>query len=312
MEIIRSLKDFKPLKSSVLTIGSYDGIHRGHQKILSTLVDHSNFRKIPSVLVTFDPHPRHILDLKSKKLSLIMSINQKLEIINSLGVSLVYIINFTIEFSKITANEFLVNTIIKYFNPEFIIIGYNHHFGNKRAGSATFLEEFCKKQSIGLEVIKPILDDKKDISSSRIRQLIKEGFIRKVNFELGAVFSFNVKVVHGSGRGKNLNFPTANVIPVDKNQILPKNGVYFVKGRFIGLNPYGMCNFGMRPTFEENNLVMEIHFFHDKIDSLYGKEIRVEFLERIRDEKKFPTSEELVKQLHKDKQKCLELRGKYE
>jgi len=178
-----------------------------------------------------------------------------------------------------------------------MIVGYDHHFGYKREGSPEFLEDYCSKKAIGLEVIQKVSDEGHVISSTHIRQLIQDGFVRRANFELGSIFGFMAKVVHGAGRGKDLDFPTANVIPVEKNQLMPHPGVYFTRGR---------------PTFNEKDLVMEIHFFHDKAVDLYGKEIRVEFLERIRDEKKFPSPEDLKSQLIKDKQKCLELQGKYE
>ena len=312
MEIIRELKSFIPLKSSVLTIGSYDGIHRGHHDIISAVVNHANARNVQSVLVTFDPHPRHILDPGSDKLSLIMSLDQKLDIIHSLGISLVYIINFTKTFSLTTAKDFLEIGIMPYFKPEYLIVGYNHHFGKAREGSPKFLRRFCKIKNIGLEIIKPVSDDGHHISSTRIRQLINDGFVRRANFELGAVFGFKAKVVKGAGRGKDLNFPTANVVPLEKNQLMPKPGVYFIRGRIIGLQAFGMCNFGVRPTFNEHELTMEIHFFHNELDSLYGKEITVEFLERIRDEKKFPSTDKLIKQLEIDKQRCLDIQGKYE
>ena len=312
MEIIRNLREHNPLSASVLTIGSYDGIHRGHHDILSAVVNHAHARKVPSVLVTFDPHPRHILDPNADKLSLIMSLDQKMDIVHSIGIEIVYIINFTKAFSKTTAKEFLEKAIIPFFNPEYIIVGYDHHFGNNREGSPKFLEKFCFNKNIGLEVVQPVSDDGHHISSTRIRELIKDGFVRRANFELGAVFGFEAIVVKGAGRGKELTFPTANVIPMGKNQLMPKKGVYFIRGRIIGLQAFGMCNFGVRPTFNEEELVMEIHFFHDNLDDLYGKEIRVEFLERIRDEKKFPSSDKLIKQLKIDKLKCLELQGKYE
>ena len=312
MEIIRNLREHNPLSASVLTIGSYDGIHRGHHDILSAVVNHAHARKVPSVLVTFDPHPRHILDPNADKLSLIMSLDQKMDIVHSIGIEIVYIINFTQAFSKTTAKEFLEKAIIPFFNPEYIIVGYDHHFGNNREGSPKFLEKFCFNKNIGLEVVQPVSDDGHHISSTRIRELIKNGFVRRANFELGAVFGFEAIVVKGAGRGKELTFPTANVIPMGKNQLMPKKGVYFIRGRIIGLQAFGMCNFGVRPTFNEEELVMEIHFFHDNLDDLYGKEIRVEFLERIRDEKKFPSSDKLIKQLKIDKLKCLELQAKYE
>ena len=312
MEVIRSIDNFNSLSSSVLTIGSYDGIHRGHHEILSSVVNHASARGLPSVLITFDPHPRHVLEDNDNKLPILMSTKHKLEIIDQIGIEIVYIIPFTKSFSKITANDFLNRTILPNFNPRYIIVGYDHHFGHDREGSPGFLTKFCTNNSIKVEVVKPVSDDGHNISSTRIRELINDGFVRRANFELGSVYGFEAKVVKGAGRGKELSFPTANVIPLDKNQLMPKTGVYFVRGRIIGHNTFGMCNFGVRPTFDENDLVMEIHFFHEESYDLYGKEIRVEFLERIRDEKKFPSPEKLIKQLNIDKQICLELQGKYE
>jgi len=312
MEIIKSLDEFIPLKGSVLTIGSYDGIHRGHLEIISSIVHYGRARDLPSTLITFEPHPRHILEKSKEKLPVLMRIEEKLDIIEKIGIEVVYVINFTDEFSKITAIDFLDNIVVPFFNPKCIIVGYDHHFGNKREGGPDFLNKYCKNKSIEIEIVGPISDDGHNISSTRIRKLINDGFVRRANFELGSVYGFNAKVVKGAGRGKELNFPTANVIPLHDDQLMPRSGVYFVRGRFIGQHAFGMCNFGVRPTFEEKDLVMEIHFFLEESSELYGKEIRVEFLERIRDEKKFPSPKDLVKQLNKDKQKCLELKGKYD
>jgi len=312
MEIIHSLESLNPLRGSVLTLGSYDGIHRGHREILSSVVHHARARGIPSVLVTFDPHPRHVLEKDREILPMLMSVDEKLEIIEEIGLEYIYIINFTEKFSNTSASDFLEKVITPFFNPEYIIVGYDHHFGKDREGSPKFLTKFCLDNSINLEIIKPVSDDDNHISSTRIRNLIINGYVRRANFELGSVYGFNATVVKGAGRGKELRFPTANVIPLYENQLMPKSGVYFIRGRFIGHHAFGMCNFGVRPTFGESKLVMEIHFFHDYKHDLYGKEIRVEFLERIRDEVKFPSSEKLINQLKRDKQKCLELKGKYE
>ena len=302
MEILRNLVNFDALKSSIVTIGSYDGIHRGHFGILSSVTHHANALNVPSVLVTFDPHPKHILNPDSDKLSLIMGLEQKIEIIESLGIDIVYIIDFTKQFSKTTAREFLDNTILPYFNPSFMIVGYNHHFGYNREGSPEFLMSYCNENDIELEIVPPITDDNTIISSSHIRKLIQSGYVRRANFELGSVFGFFGNVVLGAGRGRSLNFPTANVIPVEKNQLMPKPGVYFTRGRIDGLHLYGMCNFR----------TMEVHFFHDDLADLYGKEIRIEFLERIRDEKKFSSPIKLKEQLIIDKKICLDIQGKYE
>ena len=312
MEIIRNIDEITKVEKSVLTIGSYDGIHRGHHDILTSVVNHAHALSVQSVLVTFEPHPRHILDSSNEKLSIIMDIDQKLEIIESLGIDLIYIIDFTKDFSMTSAKDFLDKIIIPKFQPEYIIVGYDHHFGYKREGSSKFLKEYCFENKIQLEIIEPVSDDGQILSSTHIRQLIKDGYVRRANFELGSVFGFSGTVVQGAGRGKDLDFPTANVVPREKNQLMPKPGVYFIRGRINGLQLYGMCNFGVRPTFNEIELVLEVHFFHDDFVDLYDNEIRVEFLERIRDEKKFPSPDDLKAQLINDKNKCLELEGKYE
>ena len=311
MEVIYSKEKQISIEESILTVGSYDGIHLGHRKLLSVLVQNSKDNGIPSVVVTFDPHPRETLNEKLNNFPLIMSLKQKLKIIESYGVDIVYVINFTKEYSRITANDFLNKTIIALFNPKIIVIGANHYFGKKRGGSPNYLKKFGKKNHIEIIIIQPYLNKNVEISSTRIREFVTSGLIEKANYELGTKFSIEGEVVHGSGRGRKLNFHTANINPLDKNQLLPKIGVYLIHGRINGLNAFGMCNIGVRPTYREKNLVMEIHFFDDGITNLYGKKVKVEFLERIRDEKKFPTSKDLIKQLNIDKQTCLEISNKY-
>ncbi len=311
MEIIHAEKQVAQIKSSVLTVGSYDGLHRGHQKLLTTVVEHANLFQISSVCVTFDPHPRHVLKKESEKNNQIMSLDQKLSIMDSLGIDYVYIIKFSTEFSKLSAERFMKDLIIPNFNPQKIISGFNHHFGINREGSPSFLRSFGEENGIDVIVLKPVLDNKTEISSTKIRNFLSDGYIRRANYGLGTYFSIFGKVIKGAGRGKSLNFPTANIDPNEKKQLLPKKGVYLVRGRINGLNAFGMCNIGVRPTFGESKLIMEIHFFHDKVMNLYGKKVKLEFLERIRDEKKFPSSKDLIKQLLIDKQICLEISNKY-
>ena len=311
MEVIYSKEKRVLIKESILTVGSYDGIHLGHRELLLSLVQNSRDYGIPSIVVTFDPHPREILNEKLTDFPLIMDLEQKLKIIETCGVDIVFVINFTKDYSKITANDFMNRTIIPFFNPKIIISGANHYFGKEREGSPSYLKNFGEKNNIQIIIIQPVLNKNEEISSTRIREFVTSGFIRKANYELGTNFSIQGKVVHGSGRGNKLNFPTANINPLDKRQLLPKIGVYLIHGRINGLNAFGMCNLGVRPTFGEKRLVMEIHFFHDRIVNLYGKKVKVEFLERIRDEKKFPTSKDLIKQLNIDKQTCLEISNKY-
>ena len=200
MEVIYSKEKQISLKESILTVGSYDGIHLGHRKLLSKLVQNSKDHGIPSVVVTFDPHPREILNDKLNDFSLIMNLEQKLKIIETCGIDIVYVINFTEHFSKITANDFMHQIVIPFLNPKIIIIGANHYFGKGREGSPSYLNNFGKKNHIEIIIIQPILNNSEEISSTRIREFITSGFIEKANCELGTKFSIHGEVVHGKGR----------------------------------------------------------------------------------------------------------------
>lgn len=310
MEISRSLNDIKPISNSVVTIGTFDGLHRGHQEVIRHVVSTASASSSASVVVTFDPHPRHILD-SDAMLPLLINLDDKLNLIKDLGIENTLVIPFTEDFSHVTADDFLSEIIVNNFQPNRIVVGYDHHFGKGREGSPKFLSEFGKKHQISVDIIDPVHDQDVVISSTHIRKLIQDGFVRRASFELGWVFGFRAKVVHGAGRGKELKFPTANFVSVEDNQLLPRQGVYFARGRINGNNLYGMCNLGVRPTFNETNFVMEVHFFEKSIGDLYENEITIEFLERIRDEKKFNDSSELKLQLEKDQQKCEQLIKKY-
>ena len=311
METYFELDKVSPCKSSVLTIGNFDGIHRGHQKIINRTVNIAKGKAIPSIIVTFHPHPKHILNHDKSKLSIILDLKNKLKMFDELGVDITLIINFTDDFSKINALEFLKNIIVNKFNPDDLVLGYDHHFGHKRTGSPDMVREFGKNEGINVEIVNAVSDNDSIISSTQIRNHINSGYIRRANFELGWVYGFNTNVVKGAGRGHSLSFPTANFVPRDLNQLLPKDGVYLARGRVAGKQLYGMCNLGVRPTFNEGNFVMEVHFFDCHDVDLYSKNIRIEFLERVRDEIKFVSIDDLVSQLTQDKNHCLGLLKKY-
>ena len=311
MKVFNQINDVRDCAGSVVTIGSFDGLHRGHQDIVKTLTTIAKAKSSKAAVITFDPHPRHILN-KKNKISLLMSLDKKQALLEELDVDVLLVIPFTEEFSRITAEAFMDAVIMKYFHPAEIVIGYDHHFGHKRKGTPKFLQDYAEKRGIKLDIINPVADDKVVLSSTHIRDLISNGFVRRASFELGWVYGFRAKVVHGSGRGKGLEFPTANVVPMENDQLMPKPGVYLTRGRLNGDFIVGMCNFGTRPTFNETELVMEINFFISNMDDIYNREIYIEFLERIRDEKKFDNPDQLVTQLRHDKKYCLELKKKYE
>ena len=310
MEVYKQLDSIPFTNGNVVTIGTFDGCHRGHQDIIKKVTSHANSIDGKSVIITFDPHPRHVLQTKDK-LPILMHIDKKLEIFKSLGLDIALIIPFDKNFSKMDASTFLKTIIIDNFDPDSIIVGYDHHFGFNRDGSPDFLKEFGLNNGFEVQIIGPVSDENIIISSTHIRELIRNGYVRRASFELGWVFGFKAKVVHGSGRGAELGFPTANFVPEEENQLVPANGVYFIRGRINGENLYGMCNLGVRPTFNETDFVMEVHFFDMSSNDIYGILIVVEFLERIRDEKRFSSPEELKKQLMRDKDTCIKLMKKY-
>ena len=310
MEIYRELDKIPQFKDSIITIGTFDGCHRGHQDIIKKVIYNSEINDSNSILVTFDPHPRHVLQ-PEVKLPILMHIDRKLDFLKSFNLNAVVVIPFDEQFSKMTANNFLKNIILKQLNASKIIVGYDHHFGFNRDGSPDFLKNESSDSNFEVEIVEPISDQEMIISSTHIRQSIQNGYVRRASFELGWVFGFEAKVVTGSGRGKELGFPTANFIPIEKNQLIPANGVYCIRGRINGNSLYGMCNLGVRPTFDETDFVMEVHFFQNEVDDIYSKIITVEFLERVRDEKKFSNPKELIKQLEKDKEICMRLIQKY-
>ena len=310
MEIYRELDKIPEFKDSVVTIGTFDGCHRGHQDIIKKVIYNSEINGSNSILVTFEPHPRHVLQ-PEVKLPILMHIDRKLDFLKSFNLNAVVVVPFDEEFSKMTANDFLKNIILKQLNASKVIVGYDHHFGFNRDGSPDFLKDESTNSNFEVEIVDPISDQEMIISSTHIRQSIQNGYVRRASFELGWVFGFEAKVVTGSGRGKELGFPTANFIPIEKNQLIPANGVYCIRGRINGNSLYGMCNLGVRPTFDETDFVMEVHFFQNEVDDIYSKIITVEFLERVRDEKKFSNPKELIKQLEKDKEICMRLIQKY-
>ena len=311
MEIFYEIEKIK-LKSSVITIGSYDGVHRGHFHIINKVNSISNQMKTNSVVITFDPHPRNLIGNPKEKVKLLMSLEKKIELIKSFSIDYLVILKFDTNLMNMDAKIFLNEILIKNFNPQCIVSGKNHTFGHNRSGDIKYLKKFCKSNNIALEVVGPLKDGKMIISSTNIRNLIESGFMRRANYELGSIYGFYAKVVSGSGRGKTLKYPTANLMPVEKDQLLPKIGVYFTRVIINGLSCYGMCNFGVRPTFGESELVLEVHLFNAKLGDLYGLCIWIEFLERVRDEIKFSSVEELIKQLKKDESNCLLLKYKYE
>ena len=306
MEIIRSINDMKALDSSVLTVGNYDGIHLGHQDVLKHIISVGKKENIPSCLITFDPNPAYVLSKSSKPMNL-QDIDSKLVVLEEMGLDKVLVIPFTLDFSRMSAEDFSDNIIKKLFNPKLISVGENHYFGFNKKGDLAFLTDFCHKNEIELHTPEIRMLNGKPISSTLTRGLIYDGLLDQVPSLLGKFYGFNVVTVHGSNRGKSMNYPTANFIPLSKYQMIPEGGVYLSRVFIDGEHYFGMTNIGYRPTFNEKKFVMEVHILSDKFSDLYDESFYIEFLHKIRNEKKFESKDYLIKQIEDDKEVCIKL-----
>jgi len=307
MVICKNLNTIPHLDKSVLTIGSFDGMHRGHMEIIKDVKLKADRNNIPSVVITFEPHPKSILQSNvQNNWSILTNTDKKLELLEQSGIDYVLLVPFDLEFAKITAKDFMDSFIVEYFNPEDIVIGYDHHFGNKREGNAEFLKKQSEKYNFNMHVIEPLTIDDISVSSTQIREHIQNCDIKAANNYLGWEYEISGVVVKGEGIGKGLEFPTANIQPEIQNQLIPGQGAYCVDA-VVGNKTYpGMCNIGNRPTFyDDGENIIEVHLITEDALSLLDEKIKVTFKIFIRKEKKYSNKTELVRQLELDRQICL-------
>ena len=308
MKIFNNIQSYSPEKESILTIGTFDGVHIGHNKILTKLVEESKKNNLSSLIMTFFPHPRMVLQ-KSQEIKMIDTIDEKIHLFEKTGVDNLIIQPFDENFSKIRAKEFVEEILVKKLKIKHIIIGYDHRFGKDREASVDDLKKFGLNYMFTVEEIAAQEIHSIAISSTKIRNAILKGEIKKCNEYLGRNFMLTGEVVHGDGLGKKINFPTANIEIPEAYKIIPKNGVYLVKAIINSEIYFGMMNIGVRPTIGGENKSLEIHFFNFK-DNIYNKTFSVEIICKIRDEEKFSSIDELKIQLKKDEQFCLKLINK--
>ena len=308
MRIFDNLKSYSSKKESILTIGTFDGVHIGHNKILKRLIQDSKKNNLSSLVMTFFPHPRMILN-KSHDIKMIDTISEKINLLEKTGLDNLIIHPFDNNFSKIRAKEFVEEILVKKLKIKEIIIGYDHKFGKDREASVEDLKKFGQDYMFNVKEIPAEEIDSIAISSTKIRNAILNGEIEKCNKFLGRNFILTGKVVYGEGLGKKIDFPTANIEIKETYKIIPKNGVYLVKTKINSNTYFGMMNIGIRPTVGGRNKSLEIHFFNFK-DNIYGKNVSIEIIKKIRDEEKFSSIDQLKIQLKKDEQFCLKLINK--
>lgn len=307
MEVYRDIKEIQEIRNAVLTIGSFDGVHKGHQKILQSLITTAKDIAGESVVLTFHPHPRQVLSRgKEAALKLINSPQEKIELLEKTGIDHLVIIPFTQDFAKLSPREYMEDFLVRYFHPSLLIIGYDHQFGKDRKGNFDSLQRYAEET--GAFRLKEIpAQDISDVtvSSTKIRNAIAEGNIEHANNLLGYIFTLKGKVVNGERVGRSIGFPTANVVPVFRDKILPGPGIYTAKVKVEGNEFNAMMYIGLRPTINiTTEPVIEVNLF-DFSGDIYGKELEISIYSRIRGDKKFDTLEALRLQLIKDREQSL-------
>ena len=303
LKTIYTISNFVAKKKTVITIGTFDGVHYGHQKILKKLVKSAKKEGKNSVLLTFFPHPRTVLQ-KGGKIELINTIEERIQLLKKTGIDFLVIHPFDKEFSKLTAFHFVRDVLVNQLHVSKLIIGYDHHFGKNREGNITQLTEYSNLFNFEIEEIKPQDINAVAVSSTKIRTALHNGNLKTANTYLGYHFMINGVVVGGMNLGEKIGFPTANIHVSETYKLVPKTGVYIIKSTIKGKVFFGMMNIGNRPTVNGKHQTIEVHFF-DFNDNLYGKTLTIEFLYFLRDEKKFDGIESLANQLKKDKKKSL-------
>ncbi|WP_100613568.1 bifunctional riboflavin kinase/FAD synthetase [Confluentibacter citreus] len=304
MGILQNIKTYNSKEPTVVTIGTFDGVHVGHQKIIKRLVNAGINAQLKSVILTFFPHPRMVLQ-KDTGIKLINTIDERSEILNSLGLDYLLVKKFTKEFSRLSAEDFVKKILVDKLNAKKVIIGYDHRFGRNRNADIEDLKLFGEKYDFDVEEISAKDINDVSVSSTKIRTALNEGNITKANMFLGYSFMLTGTVNKGKGLGKKLGFPTANIIIEEDYKLIPKYGSYIVSSLVNEQLVYGMMNIGMNPTVNGETESIEVHFF-DFDDTIYNKKIQINLLNRIRDEQKFESVDALKNQLLKDKQASID------
>ena len=299
MKVFSSISEFNSTKKTIVTIGTFDGVHIGHQKIIEKLIQGTNNAACESLILTFFPHPRMVLN-GSSSIQLLNTITEKSSLLEKMGIDNLVIHPFDKEFSNLSAEEFAKTILIDAFNIHKIIIGYDHRFGKNRAANIDDLIGFGKKYGFEVEEISAQEIDSVSVSSTKIRAAISNGNIAVANEFLGYDYSLSGKIIKGKQLGRTIGFPTANIEIEENYKLIPMNGVYIVKSHLQEKTVFGIMNIGLNPTVNGENLSIEVHFL-DFDGDLYDTEIGVSVIQRIRDEKKFTSIDLLKSQIQEDK-----------
>lgn len=309
MKIFHSINDFSSTKKTILTLGTFDGVHIGHKKILKKITQNTENHKYESLVLTFFPHPRMVLQEHSD-IKLLNTIDEKIDLLEKIGIENLVIHPFDEAFSRLTAEEFVRNILVDRFHIQKIIIGHDHRFGRNRTANIDDLIAYGKEYDFEVEQISVQEINDISVSSTKIRNALLEGDMALANDYLGYDYFLTGTVIQGKQLGRTINFPTANLKIAENYKLIPQNGVYIVKSIIDGQSVFGMMNIGFNPTVDGHNKSIEIHYFDFNAD-LYNQKISVTILQRIRSEQKFESVDLLKEQLEKDKKTALAFLNKF-
>ncbi|MDN3708427.1 bifunctional riboflavin kinase/FAD synthetase [Myroides ceti] len=303
MKVFNAISEFYSDKKTIVTLGTFDGVHLGHQSILKKLTRQSHETGAESLVLTFFPHPRMVLDT-SASIQLLNTIHEKTVLLEHFGVDHLVIHPFSKEFASLSAEEFVKKILVEQFNIQKIIIGYDHRFGKNRSADINDLIKFGQKYGFEVEQILAKEIDHISVSSTKIRKALEEGNIALANEYLGYAYSLEGTVVEGKKIGRTIGFPTANIVLEEDYKLVPHNGVYIVSSIINGEIVKGMMNIGTNPTIGTNPRTIEVNFLNFE-GNLYGKKLKISILDKIRDEMKFSSLEELKENIEKDRLKTI-------
>lgn len=298
MREITDITTFTTQQPTVLTIGTFDGVHLGHQKIVERVVTTARQEGLLATVFTFFPHPRMVVQ-HDKGLKLIHTLEEKKQLLQQLGVDLLVVQPFNETFAQLTAEEFVSTILVEHLNVKKVIIGYDHRFGRNRTANIDDMRLFGKKYGFAVEEISVQEVDEVSVSSTKIREALNKGDVTTAEHYLGTPYSLTGRVVHGLKLGRTLGYPTANIQVTEEYKLIPKDGVYAVYSYIDGRKVYGMMSIGKNPTIEGKGASIEVYFF-DFNGDLYDQKLTIEFVQYLREEQKFATIDLLKKQLQDD------------
>jgi riboflavin kinase/FMN adenylyltransferase len=309
MKVFENILEYKPSRESIVTIGTFDGVHIGHRKIITDMVAKGKKENLLTILLTFFPHPRMVLQ-KDSNIKMIDTINEKKNIFKTLGVEVLIIQPFTKDFSRMSAIKFTRDILVNSLKVSKLMIGYDHRFGRNREATVQTLKGFGLDYNFKVDEIPAQDIESISVSSTKVRNAIRSGDFKLVNKFLDRPFNLSGKIIKGDELGRKIGYPTANLKIFEKYKLKPQNGVYLIRTKLKKQTYFGMMNIGIRPTILAKNNQIETHLFNFN-GNLYDHEMTLEILEKIRDEKKFESIEKLKIQLDIDKKHCQKLIPQY-